>query len=192
MKKMTLAMMIIVSSAAHAQTAETKPGLWESRLIHQIVDGKDISAQMAAAQAKTDAAMAKMTPEQRQQMASIMKGMSTPSANGGMQICISPAMAAKHALQADPNGRCPATSHATNGNETTYSFNCAKDGRTTTGSGKSTVNGNVITSHLETTSSDASGNHSVVIDSEMTYLGPDCKGITPIDQLAKGLEGSSK
>jgi len=192
MKKLTLAVMVMVSSVANAQITGPKAGLWETKLVHQVIDGRDMTEKLVAAQAKMQAAMAKMTPEQRQKMEAMMKGMGTQGSSGAMRVCISPAMAAKHAVQSDPNSRCPATKLTTNGNKTSFSFNCTNDGRTTVGSGQSTVNGDVISNHMESTTTDASGSHTVLIDSEMTYLGSDCQGITPIDQLAKGMEASGK
>jgi len=184
MKKATLALMLIASSAAYADGGAMRAGLWETKIVHQLVDGRDMSVQMAAAQARMQAAMANMTPEQRQMMSAHMKNM--PGQGGSMRICISPAMAAKHYVHTDPDGRCPSISVSTSGNKTSFSFNCTRDGRTTTGNGVSTVNGDTVTTHFEGTSADAKGNHTMAVDSEMTYLGADCQGVTPIDQLAKG------
>jgi hypothetical protein len=193
MKKLTLVLMAVVTvcSSANAQMPGTKPGLWETKLVHQVVDGRDMTEKLAAAQAKMQAAMAQMTPEQRQQMASMMKGMPGQGQNGGMRVCISPAMAASHSMT-DPNNHCPSTSINTSGNKTTYSFNCTKDGRTIVGTGQNIANGDVVSSHLETKSTDAKGSHTMVIDSEMTYLGSDCQGVAPMDQMLKGMEASGK
>lgn len=185
MKKTVLAIMLVASSAAHAETGAMRAGLWETKTIHQVVDGRDMTAQMAAQQARMQAAMAKMTPEQRQMMGASMKGM--PGSGGSVRMCISPAMAAKHMGQVNSDGRCPPASVTTSGNKTSYTFNCTKDGRTTVGNGTSTVNGDSVSSHVEVKTSDAKGSHTMAMDSEMTYLGADCQGITPIDQLAKGL-----
>jgi len=176
MKKATLAVMLIVSSAAYADGGAMRAGLWETKVVHQLVDGRDVSERMRAA-------MANMTPEQRQMMSAHMKNM--PGQGGAIRLCISPAMAAKHYMHTDPDGRCPPTSVSTSGNKTTFSFSCAKDGRTISGNGVSTVIGDTATTHFESTSTDAKGTHSMVVDSEMTYLGADCQGVTPVDQLAK-------
>ena len=187
MKKTALAIMLVASSAAHAETGAMRAGLWETKMIHQVVDGRDMTAQMAAQQARMQAAMAKMTPEQRQMMGASMKGIPGQGGGGSTRICISPAMAAKHMAQVNSDGRCPPAAVTTSGNKTSYSFNCTKDGRTTAGSGMSTVNGDSVSSHVEVKTGDAKGSHTMAMDSEMTYLGADCQGITPIDQLAKGL-----
>ena len=183
MKKTSLAILLVVSSAAFADPGTMRAGLWETKILHQLVDGRDMSAQMAAAQAKMQAAMANMTPEQRQMMGARMKNM--PGQGGSTRICISPAMAAKHMGQTDPDGHCPPASVSTSGNKTTYSFNCTRNGHSTSGNGVSTVNGDTMTSHIEATTTDAKGTHNMVMDTQMTYLGADCQGITPIDQLAK-------
>jgi len=184
MKKSAFVMMFLFSCAAHAQTAGMKPGLWETKVVRQMVDGRDMTAQIAAAQAKMQEAMAKMTPEQRQQMGSMMKGMA--GQGGNMRMCISAAMAARHFMQHDPSNHCPSATATTSGNKTTFSFNCTNNGRTSVGHGESIFNGDTISSHVEVDSTDAKGNHTMQMDAQMTYVGSDCQGIAPMDELAKG------
>jgi hypothetical protein len=186
MKKLTFAMMFIFSCAAQAQTAGLKPGLWETKVVHQVVDGRDMTAQIAAAQAQMQAAMAKMTPEQRQQMGSMARGM--PGQGGNIRMCISAAMAARYFTQRDPSGHCPSATATTSGNKTTFSFNCTNNGRTAVGNGESIVNGDTVSSHMEIDSADTKGHHTMQMDTTMTYLGSDCQGVTPIDELAKGAQ----
>jgi hypothetical protein len=42
------------------------------------------------------------------------------------------------------------------------------------------------------TMSDSEGRHTMQGESEMTYLGSDCHGIKPVDQLVKGIHNPSK
>lgn len=187
MKKLSLMLLIALSSTAHAQLMGVKAGLWETKVIHQVVDGKDMAPQIAAAQAKMQAAMANMTPEQRAQMAGMMKSM--PNQNGVIRSCISPAMAAKQSAMVDPEGHCSAVSVTPNGNKVDFSFTCNQNGHTSTGSGERIVNGNSVSTHMDMTSTDAKGQHKVVIDTEMTYIGSDCQGVQPIDEMMKSMQG---
>jgi hypothetical protein len=190
MKNLALVCLLAASSAVYAQDLGIKAGLWETKLIHQVVDGKDLAPQIMAAQAQMQAAMAKMTPEQRAQMASMMKGMSNQ--NGGMRTCISAAMAAKQSAMVDPEGHCSALSVTPNGNNIDFSFSCSQNGYSSTGSGERIVNGNKVSTHLDMTATDAKGSHKIATDTDMTYLGSDCQGVTPIDELAKSMQAQHK
>lgn len=187
MKKWMLGVLLVTCSIAHAQTPGLKAGLWETKIIHRIVDGKDMTLQMAASQAKMQAAMANMTPQQRAQMAGMMKSM-PPGQNGTVRTCISAAMAAKQYAMVDPDGHCSAMSLTPIGNKVSFSFTCNQEGRTSTGSGERIFNGNSASTHLDMTSTDAGGQHKVQIDSEMNYLGSDCQGVQPIDEMMKSLQ----
>jgi hypothetical protein len=183
-----------LSGGAFAESSSLKAGLWEIKPIHQVVDGRDTTAQMAAAQAKMQQAMASMTPEQRKQMEAMMKGMGTnsPSAAGLVRICVSPAMAAKNAPMVDHEGHCAPAKVTRNGNKSTFEFNCTTNGRTTVGSGESTTNGDTISTSVNMTMTDSKGHHNMQSESEMTYLGSDCQGIKPADQLVKDLQRPSQ
>jgi hypothetical protein len=189
MRKSTLAMLVALSGTAYAQGSGLKPGLWEVRQIKQVVDGRDMAAQMASAQAQMQQSMAKMSPEQRKQMEAMMGGRGMPqgAAGGGTRICISPAMAARDKPMVDPEGRCEPAKVSRSGNKTSFEFNCTTQGRTTVGKGESTHSGDTVNSRMDMTTTDASGRHTMQSESQMKYLGPDCQGIKPMDQLAKGL-----
>ena len=192
MNRFTVVGLLVLSACASLQSsAQTEPayprqkaGLWEFKQIKQITDGKDISAQMAAAQEKMQQALAGMNPEQRAQMKSMMGGMlSGPT--GTMKICVSAAMAAKNQPVVDKNGQCLPAKISHSGNQTTFEFNCARDGHTTVGTGTSTLAGDVVSTNMNMTMTDATGQHTLQSDSQMTYLGADCRGVTPIDQLVQ-------
>ena len=181
MKQCTLAILAVLSGTAVAQSSSLKPGLWEVKAVRQVVDGRDLSAQMAAASAKMEQAMANMTPEQRKQMEAMMSGQGRPqSASGGAtRICVSPAMAAKDKPMVDPEGRCEPAKVSRNGNKTSFEFNCSRDGRTQVGTGESTVSGDTVTSRMDMTVTDAQGRHTMQTESQMRFLGTDCQGIKP-------------
>jgi len=72
MKKLicaSLVMSSVLCSLAYADTSTLKPGLWENKVIKNVVDGKDMSAKSAEMMAKYQQAMEKMTPEQRDAVA---------------------------------------------------------------------------------------------------------------------------
>jgi hypothetical protein len=184
MKKLTLAILIALSGAAFAQSSSLKPGLWEIKPISQIVDGRDMTAQMASAQAKMQQEMANMPPDQRKQVEAMM-GHQGASAGGGIRICVSPAMAARDKPMVDPEGRCEPATVNRSGNKTSFEFNCTANGRTSVGKGESTVSGDTVTTRVDLTMTDARGRHTIKSESQMKYLGSDCQGIKPLDQLAK-------
>ena len=68
MKKLTLAILVTLTGSAFAQSSALKPGLWEIKTIRQVMDGRDMSAQMNAAQGQMEEAMAQMSPDQRKKM----------------------------------------------------------------------------------------------------------------------------
>lgn len=191
MKKLTLVIFITLSGTAFAQSSSLKSGLWEIKPISQIMDGRDMTAQMASAQAKMQQAMANMPPEQRKQMEAMMWHQGA-SAGGGMRICVSPAMAARDKPMVDPEGRCePATVNHI-GNKTSFEFNCTVNGRTSVGKGESTVSGDTVTTRVDMAITDARGRHTMQSESQMKYLGSDCQGIKPLDQLAKKAKDSAR
>jgi hypothetical protein len=192
--KLAFVILITLCSSAFADSSSLKAGLWEIKPIRQLVDGRDMTAQMAALQAKMQQAMASMTPDQRKQMEAMMKGMGTgsPSAGNLARICISPAMAAKNAPIVDHEGRCAPAKVTRNGNKSKFEFNCTTNGRTMVGSGESTTNGDTISTSVNMTMTDSKGHHTMQSESEMTYLGSDCQGIKPADQLVKDLQNPSQ
>ncbi len=188
MKNAILAIVVTLCAPAFAQTPGLKAGLWEITPIRQVVDGRDMTAQMSAAQAKMQQAMAGMSADQRKQMEAMVngKGMSAPSgAGGGTRICISAAMAARNKPMVDPEGHCEPAKLNRAGNKTSFEFNCSANGRTQVGKGESTVSGDTVTTSMDMTMTDPRGRHTMQSESQMKYLGADCQGIKPIDQLAQ-------
>jgi len=195
MRKSTLAVLITLSGTAFAQSNGLKPGLWEMKQISQVMDGRDMTAQMAAAQGKMQQAMAKMSPEQRKQMEAMMGGQAMPAqaaSGGGTRICISPAMAARDKPMVDPEGHCEPAKVSRSGNKSSFEFNCNANGRSMVGKGESTVSGDMITTRMDMATTDANGRHTMQSESQMKYLGPDCQGVKPMDSLARGARGPAR
>ncbi len=186
MKYLMFVALIALSNMTYAESTSLKAGLWEMKIVSQVVDGRDMAVQMSAAKDKMQQAMANMPPEKRKQMEAMMggQGMSIQSP-GNMRICVSAEMAARDKPMVDPEGRCEPAKVSHGGNKTTYEFNCSTNGGTMVGKGESTLSGDTMTSRSDMTMTDARGRHTMQSESQMKYLGADCKGIKPIDQLTK-------
>jgi hypothetical protein len=187
MKRVMLVGLLVLGAAALAQDGKLQPGLWSVKIMHQVVDGKDNAAQLAAAMDQIRQRLAAMTPDQRKQMEAMMGGgMSLPEADGSVHICISPAMAAKDSTVADPTGHCPPAKVSRSGNVMSFEIACSANGRNTNGKGTSTISGDAVETNVDVTLSDATASHSMQVQTRMSYLGADCQGIKPADQFAKG------
>jgi len=186
MKKLILVILIaLLSSTAFAQNFGLKPGLWEYTPISQIMDGTDMTAQISSAQAQMQQALANMSPAQREQMQAMMGHRGMPS-GGAMQICISPAMAAKDKPMVDAKADCEPTRVSRSGNKTSFEINCTTKRGTSVGKGESTISGDTVTTRMDMATTDNRGNHHTMrSEIQMKYLGSDCKGIMPADQLAQ-------
>jgi hypothetical protein len=171
--------------AAHALAGDMKAGLWEIKTIKQVMDGRDMSAQMAAAQAQMQQQMASLPPEQRKKMESMMGRQGAGATPGAIRICVSEEAAKRDTPIIDPEGQCKPTKMSRSGNTSRYEFDCTIKGRHTVGKGEGTVSGNAINSRMDMTTTDATGRHSMQMESQMTWLGADCRGLAPIGGAAK-------
>jgi Tfp pilus assembly protein PilV len=191
MKRITLitslAAILTLSGLVLAQSSPgaygQKAGLWELKMIKQVRDGQDMSAQLNSMQDKMKQMMASMTPEQRSKMESMMGGSGAMGGNGAFRMCVSPAMAARNHPVLDKDGQCQPAKLTRNGNQMSFEVNCTRNGHTTVGTGTSTIDGDVIHSEMNMTSTDAHGSHTMQMVSQMTYIGADCQGIKPLDEL---------
>ena len=190
MKTVTLATLLILSTAALAQGSTLRQGLWEVKPISQLIDGKDMTAQMAASQERMQKSIASMPPEQRKQMQAMMGRQGAP-AGSGTRICVSAAMAARDRPMVDPDGRCEPAKVSRNGNRTSFEFNCVTEGRSMVGKGESTASGDLVSTRMDMTTTDAQGRHTMQSEVQMKYLGADCQGVKPIDQMVKEARGAA-
>ena len=172
---LTMAMAVLSTSVA-AQTA-MKPGLWEMRTIKHVMDGRDMMAQMAAAQAQMQQMMANMPSGQKKQMEAMMgrQGASAPNVH---RICVSTEMAARD----EPSNV------SRSGNRMTYQIDCVDHGTTMTGKGESVFAGDTVAGKMDMTTAGRDGRHSMQMESQMKYLGADCQGLKPADQSARDLQ----
>jgi hypothetical protein len=187
-----LILVILITLSGTAQASNLKPGLWEVKQISQIMDGRDMTAQMASAQAKMQQEMANMPAAQREQMQAMMGHHGSSAGGGGTRICISAAMAAKEKPMVDPEGRCEPATVSRSGNKTSFEFNCTANGRTSVGKGESTISGDTVTTRVDMTMTDARGHHAMQSETQMKYLGSDCQGIKPVDEIARQARDSAR
>lgn len=190
MKTLTLAIFLVLSSNSFAQST-LKQGLWEVKPISQVRDGKDMTAQMAAARENMQKSLAKMPPERRKQVEAMM-GRGGTSGGGATRICVSAAMAARDKPMVDSEGRCEPAKVARSGNKSSFEFNCTTEGRSMVGKGESIASGDMVTTRMDMTTTDTQGRHTMQSEVQMKYLGADCQGVKPIDQMVKDAQGLTR
>jgi hypothetical protein len=177
-----------VSGAALAAGSGLKPGLWELTQVRQVVDGHDLSDQIAAAQSQMQQALANMPPDQRKQMEARMaqRGVSLTGKGGaGNRVCVSAKMATRDKPLIDPEGKCQPSKVDRSGDKTRFEFNCTNEGRTMAGRGESVAGSDTLSTSIDMKVTDPGGSHAVRSETQMKYLGPDCQGVKPADELAR-------
>jgi hypothetical protein len=182
-KRSLICLAAFVAFTAYAGGIGFKPGLWEVKVTKQVVDGRDMTAQMAASQAQLQQVMANMTPEQRARMQAMMPKAGVGFGDdGGFRICISPEFAKRDQPVIDKDGHCQPGAVTHSGNTTTYEFTCVSNGKTRQGKGTTVAGGDVITNQIDITTSESSGQtRTMHNESEMHYLGADCGDVKPLD-----------
>jgi hypothetical protein len=183
MKRLLIATAFVVTTTTAMADSLMKPGLWEIKVVKQIMDGKDMQAQMAASQAQMQAMMASMPPAQRKQMEQRMGG-SGMSNTGAQRICVSPEMAARDKPMMPPDSKCELAKYDHSGNKTPFEMKCMG----MAGQGESISNGDTISTKMDMTMNDARGHHTMQTESQMKFAGSDCQGIKPVEQLTKELQ----
>ncbi len=183
MRKRILIACFLAPSILYGQVAGPglKPGLWEVRVIRQVVDGRDISAQLSQASRQMQQAMENMPPEQRARMEGMMKQHGARwAANGAYEICMTPAMAKSEAPIISKEGRCRTSKVVRNGNRTSFAFTCKDREVTTTGTGSAEITSDRVTTRTDATSESVTGEkHTVRVESEMRYVKADCGDVKP-------------
>jgi Protein of unknown function (DUF3617) len=160
-----------------------KPGLWESRIVKHVVDGRDMTSQMAGAMSQMQNNLARLPPEKRSQLESMMKehGALTMGTTGTTRLCISPEMAGRNKPIIDPEGRCQPVKISQSGNHTIFEINCNANGTVMTGKGESTATGDVITNRVDVSTGKTKGEaHTMHNETEMKFLGADCGDVKPL------------
>jgi hypothetical protein len=166
---------------ARAAGSGLKPGLWDVRLVHQIVDGHDISAQLTEAIAKAQTALAKLPPEERARAQAMLEPAGVnPGNNASYRICVSAAMAASDLPVLDKDGSCRPTMLSHKGDRSTFRIDCTVNGMHMQGQGQAVSAGDVITSSSDITTRAADGSmHTTHNETQMHYVGADCGALQP-------------
>jgi hypothetical protein len=173
-----------IAVPAFADLLNMQAGLWEMKAVKTVIDGKDQSAQISDAQAKMQAAMASMTPEQRAKMEAMMQqyggGASQGASAAAGQICLSPEMAKRSELPMSKDGKCQPT-YTQSGNTATFTYSCQTGTVTSSGKGSASRSGDLVSIISDGTTTTASGTHTMHAEMQMRYLGADCGAVKPAD-----------
>ena len=97
-------------------------------------------------------------------------------------------MAARDKPVVSADSKCEPSNVSRSGNRMTYQIDCVDQGRTMTGKGESVVTGDTIASKMEMLTTGRDGKHTMQMESQMKYLGADCQGLKPADQIARDLQ----
>ena len=177
-------------AAAQAQgPSGLKAGLWESRTLKMTVDGKDMLPQVKAAREQMQKSLANLPPEQRKKVEAMM------AAQGGdptvQRMCVSAEMAKRDQpiLPRPSHAECAEPKLDRKGNRTGFEFSCKQGESTVTGKGETVMGGDQISTKVETVSADKSGAKRVMVaETQMKFIGADCGGLKPIDQVVKEMQ----
>jgi hypothetical protein len=187
MKRTTIMLALTAVASTAVAGGNVKPGLWEVRATKQVMDGQDMMAEMAAMQTQMQKMMANASAAQRKQMEGMMGKQAMPAGNVH-RVCISPDMAARDQAMFTSNNECQPTKTSQSGNRIMYEFNCQTRGGTMVGKGESVIGGDAVASKVDMVMTDARGKHTIQTESQMRFLGADCQGIKPADQIAKEMQ----
>jgi Protein of unknown function (DUF3617) len=170
-KFVLLAALACVPFAAGAQTQA--PGLWEHSMTPK-AGNPDIDAAMAQLKQR----MASMTPEQRQQMESMMarNGMKVGGSGVSVQVCVTKEEAAKPPEARMHSGDCKPVDVQRSGNRMSYRFECSRG----KGDGEMTFVSDKQYTGRVTFDSDASGKpQHIAMEMSGKWLASDCGDVKP-------------
>lgn len=169
-----------VLGVAEAAGLGLKPGLWDVRLVRQIVDGHDVSAQLTESVAKTQTALGKLAPAARARAEKKFHAGDDSGSNTSFRICLTPAMAATGLPVLEQDGSCRPTMTSQSGHQVTFRIQCSANGAQIKGRGQAASAGMLITakSDVITRASDGSS-HTLHNEMQMRYLGADCGNVLP-------------
>jgi len=158
-----------------------KPGLWEVRLVRQVVDGHDVSAQLSESVAKAQTALGKLPPDARARAQANLPLSQQPGSNTRFRICLSPAMAASDLPVLDKDGSCRPMLLSRSGQRTTFSIQCSTDGTQVKGRGEAVRSGALISAQSDVTTRAVDGStHTLHNETQMQYVGADCGKLAPL------------
>jgi len=172
----------LADAAGQAPALALKPGLWDVRLVKQVVDGRDISTQATASLAQAQQLLANLPPVQRARLEGMLNqaGVAEGS-NGSFHICVSPAMAQHDLPFLDRQGHCQPVLLSRNSHAVSFRFRCTTNGTSVSGKGRSLLlSGDRVDTHTELTSRGPDGvAHALQNDTEMRYVSASCGTLKP-------------
>ena len=182
----------LAACAVHAQGANPlKPGLWETRMLKMTADGRDMLPMMKAAQEQMRKAMASMPPEQRKQMEASVDVKGDPAVE---RMCVSAEMAKRGQPMLPKQSEMPGCDQPRidrSGNRATFEVTCKVNGGTAVTKGESVADGDQITTQAEVVTTAGGVKHTMVSEVQMKFLGSDCGGLKPLDQIARDMQGGA-
>lgn len=167
---------LTTATAAHAQ--KVAPGLWENT-----VSMKSGSGQLEAAMAQMREQMARMTPEQRQQIEAMLasRGAGVGMAAGQpttLKVCVTPEQAANDDF-ARHDGHCKTTSTERSGKTVRIRFVCEGE-RKTSGEGEFTIDSDKShRGHMVVDTTVKGRPERIEMDSTGRWLSADCGAVKP-------------
>jgi len=168
------------SVAAHADSG-MKPGLWEMRIVKNVVDGQDTSAAMAGLSAKMQEQMKNMPPERQAQMQAMMKQHGVAlGGDGSIQMCLTEEMAKRDVPVVDKDGACQPSNVKRSGKRMSYDIACTSRGSTTTGKGEATISGDTVLTKTDMTTKSGDDTHQIQAETEMKFIKSDCGDVKPL------------
>jgi hypothetical protein len=173
--------LLTCATVGHTAGFGLKPGLWELRIVKQIVDGHDHTAEILGASAKMQQLLANLPPDQRARMESVMKQRGiAPGAEGGLKICVTPEMAKRDRPIIDPKGHCQPATVTHTGNTTHFTYECTANGETLDGSGEARASGDLITISADVTATRAGAPpRQLHNETELHFIGASCGDVEP-------------
>lgn len=174
----------LTALTVHAAGQGLKAGLWEIRLTKRVVDGRDMTAQLAASTAQLrqqmQQAIASAPPGQQTRLEATLKRLNGGSI--GHRQCVSPEMARRNTPVIDPHGHCQPAEVIRRGDVGSFQFSCRTDGLTIAIKGEATYEADRVSTRTDLTRTSADGTKEVThLESVMTYLGPECGDARPRD-----------
>lgn len=166
---------VLGASGAHAQ--KIRPGLWENS-----VSMKSAGGEIEGAMAQMRDQLARMTPEQRAQVESMMARQGMGMATGKpttVRTCISPEMASRDEFHPG-DGRCKSTGHSRSGNTVRFKFSCEQERGKADGEGEFTLVSETETKGKMWVNSMREGkSFRMDMESSSRWLGANCGDIKP-------------
>ena len=184
---------VFIAATVHAQDADQKPGLWESRITKMVVDGEDQMATMKALRQHMRDTVAKMPPAQRKQIEASL----TPQDQDPMvqRVCLSAAMLKNLLTQGLPPGAsqvdCTPGKIEHNGNRTTFETSCKRDGATVASKGVVVTAKDQIDTSAESIVTMENDKQARQTETQMKFISSDCGGLPPLDEVIKNMRAGA-